>query len=186
MSIEPSLPGAPSPGPLAAPVAGPTLPYKIACLCELRDSAGRYLLLHRSKAPNRGLYSPIGGKLDTAVGESPARCAQREIQEEAGLDIPMDRLHLAGLISETGYGGETHWLMFYYRVLGAVELEPFEMREGRLEWIEASRVPELPMPETDRKVIWPLVLEHEGGFFAVHIDCTGRELRWEVQEVRGN
>lgn len=163
---------------------GSSLPYKIACLCELRDAQGRYLLLHRSKEPNKGLYSPIGGKLDTAIGESPARCAQREIGEEAGLDIPMERLHLAGIISETGYGNETHWLMFYYRVLGAVELEPFVMREGSLEWIEPEVIDGLPMPETDRKVIWPLVLEHERGFFAVHIDCTGPELVWRVEESR--
>jgi len=28
------------------------------------------------------------------------------------------------------------------------------------------------------------VLEHEGGFFAVHIDCTGPELVWRVEESR--
>lgn len=158
------------------------MPYKIACLCELRDASGRYLLLHRSKAPNQGLYSPIGGKLDTAIGESPARCAQREIEEEAGLSIPMERLHLAAIISESAYGNDTHWLMFYYRVLGSVELEPFTMREGSLEWIEPSAIASLPMPETDRKVIWPLLKEHEGGFFAVHIDCTGPEMVWRVEE----
>jgi 8-oxo-dGTP diphosphatase len=162
----------------------PSLPYKIACLCELRDASGRYLLLHRSQEPNKGLYSPIGGKLDTAAGESPARCAQREIQEEAGLSIPIERLHLAGLISETGYDHQTHWLMFYYQVLGPVELEPFTMREGSLEWIEPEAIESLPMPETDRQVIWPLVRAHAGGFFAVHIDCTGPELAWQVQESR--
>ena len=34
----------------------------------------------------------IGGKLETTLGESPAQCAQREIKEEAGIDIPIDRL----------------------------------------------------------------------------------------------
>ena len=28
----------------------PDLPYKIACLCDLRDARGRMLLLHRLKA----------------------------------------------------------------------------------------------------------------------------------------
>jgi 8-oxo-dGTP diphosphatase len=175
----------------------PALPYKLACLCDLRDCRGRVLLLRRLKAPNQGLCSPIGGKLDMASGESPAQCAQREIREEAGLDIPIDRLHLMGLISECGYGaegageaagagksgGKGHWLLFYYRVLGPVDVEPQDIREGRLEWFEPGEIDRLPLPDTDRYIIWPLVRRHEAagpgeegvgrpGFFAVHIDCS--------------
>lgn len=61
------IPGAPEPG--------PDLPYKIACLCDLRDKDDNVLLLHRIKAPNKGLCSPIGGKLEMQLGESPAQCA---------------------------------------------------------------------------------------------------------------
>jgi len=147
------------------------------------------LLLHRLKSPNKGLCSPIGGKLEMALGESPAQCAQREIAEEAGLDIPVSRLHLMGLISEQAFEGKGHWLLFYYRVLGTVELEPHDMNEGRLEWHDPSELDSLPLPETDRKVIWPLVSRHEAtgpggrpGFFAVHVDCTGTEMKWQVEE----
>lgn len=167
------------------------LPYKLACLCDLRDAEGRILLLRRKKSPNKGLCSPIGGKLEMATGESPAQCAQREISEEAGLDIPIDRLHLMGLISEAGFEGKGHWLLFYYRVLGAVDLEEHEMDEGWLEWHRPEDVEKLDLPETDRKVIWPLVRKHEvsdpsldPGFFAVHIDCTGPELAWSVEEEK--
>ncbi|TVQ75374.1 MAG: NUDIX domain-containing protein [Phycisphaeraceae bacterium] len=161
-------------------------PYKIAVLCDLRDADGRLLLLHRKKEPNRDLYSPIGGKLDTWRGESPTQCAQREILEEAGIEIPIERLRLLGMISENGYAsseGRTNWLLFYFRVDGPVELEPFEMREGRLEWVEPERIPTLPLPETDRKIIWPLVEEYEGGFFAVHIDCEGEEMTWNIEQA---
>jgi len=165
------------------------LPYKIATLCDLRDQHGRVLLLRRTKAPNLGLHSPIGGKLDMASGESPAQSAAREIAEEAGLDIPIERLHLSGLISEAGYEGKTHWLMFYYRVLGHVWVEPHDMREGRLDWHHPADIPALDLPETDRKIIWPLVQRHQAltpdrrpGFFAVHIDCTGSEIRWSVEQ----
>ena len=173
---------------------GGARPYKIAVLCDLRDERGRVLLLHRLKEPNADLYSPIGGKLDTNTGESPAQCARREIQEEAGIDVPIERLELRGMISERGYRDEardagndarTHWLIFYYRVLGTVEVEPVEMREGRLEWVDAASVASLPLPETDRRIIWPLVHEHEGGFFAVHIDCDGPELTWTVEQSVG-
>ncbi|MEO1582967.1 MAG: NUDIX domain-containing protein [Planctomycetota bacterium] len=167
----------------------PPLPYKLATLCDLRDKDGRVLMLRRLRAPNKGLCSPIGGKLDMSTGESPARCAQREIREESGLDIPLDRLHLMGLISEEAFEGKGHWLLFLYRVLGPVEVEPHDMPEGRLEWFEPSDIESLPLPDSDRRVIWPLVRRHEAaapdgrpGFFAVHIDCRGEEIAWNVEE----
>jgi 8-oxo-dGTP diphosphatase len=165
-----------------------SLPYRIACLCDLRDERGRVLLLRRLKAPNQDLCSPIGGKLDMASGESPAQCARREIREEAGIDVPIDRLHLIGLVSEAAYEGRGHWLMFVYRVLGPVAVPAQDMREGRLEWFEPGQIDSLPLPETDRKVIWPLIRGHERpgpsgrpSFFAVHIDCNGG-MTWEVEQ----
>lgn len=167
----------------------PALPYRIACLCDLRDDRGRVLLLHRAREPNKGMYSPIGGKLDVASGESPAQCARREILEEAGVDVPLERLHLVGLVSEAAYEGRGHWLMFVYRVLGAVHVEPHDMREGRLDWHPLEEIPSLNLPESDRDVIWPLMLRAEPptpgacpGFFAVHIDCAGGGMRWAVEE----
>ncbi len=122
-------------------------------------------------------------------GESPAQCARRETQEEAGIDIALERFHLAGLIAEKGYEGQVHWLLFYYRVLGTVDIEPFEMREGRLDWFEPGEIDGLPLPETDRKIIWPLVRKLDGrnpneppGFFSVHIDCLGDELTWTIEQ----
>jgi len=160
----------------------PTYPYKIAVLCELRNSKGELLLLHRAKDPNKGMYSPIGGKLDTASGESPTRCAQREIHEEAGVLIPMERLALAAMISEHGYENQTNWLLFYFRVRGPVDFPAFDMNEGRLEWHPPEALDRLQVPETDRKIIWPLVKKHEGGFFAVHIECEHGELKWTVEQ----
>ncbi len=183
---------------------GVPLPYRIACLCDLRDAQGRVLLLHRIKPPNSDLFSPIGGKLDMEHGESPTANARREIQEEAGIDVPIERLHLAGLISEAAFEGRGHWLIFYYRVLGPVEVVAREMREGRLEWYAPDEVDRLPLPETDRRIIWPLVRSHDDprvnevwdpsrppelharpGFFAVHIECRGpqgRELHWRLEQ----
>lgn len=170
------------------------LPYKLACLCDLRDAQGRILLLRRLREPNKGLCSPIGGKLDMATGESPAQCAQREIMEEAGIHIPIDRLHLGGLISEQAYEGKGHWLLFYYRVLGPVEVERTEIPEGRLEWFHPHEIDALPLPETDRRIIWPLIRRMEQsydqgrpgsrpGFFALHIDCSKPgEMTWSVEQ----
>ncbi len=176
----------------------PAKPYRIACLCDLRDKDGRILLLHRKKEPNKGLCSPIGGKLDVFHGESPAQCARREILEEAGLDVPIARLHLIGLVSECEFEGRGHWLMFIYRVLGPVWVEPREMDEGRLDWFGPGEIDALPIPESDRRIIWPLLRRAEArgsqgwpdspvgtghpGFFAVHIDCRGGGMEWAVEQ----
>ncbi|MFZ4574986.1 MAG: NUDIX hydrolase [Phycisphaerales bacterium] len=169
--------------------ANPALPYRIACLCDLRDEHGRILLLKRLKSPNQGLVSPIGGKLDVVTGESPAMCAQREIREEAGLDIPLERIHLLGLVSECEFEGRGHWLMFVYRVLGPVHVEPRDMSEGRLDWFHESELDSLPLPESDRQVIWPLIRRADAasrdgrpGFFAVHIDCRAGAMRWNIDQ----
>ncbi len=166
-----------------------TLPYKVACLCDLRDKDGRVLLLHRIKAPNKGLCSPIGGKLEMGIGESPAQCAQREIMEEAGVHVEIKDLHLSGLIAETAFEGQTHWLLYYYRVLVPVEVEAGPMNEGELRWHEESEIPDLPLPITDREIIWPMVHKHEHsgingrpGFFALHIDCRGKKLTWTIEQ----
>jgi len=163
------------------PAGGASLPYTIATLCDLRDKDGNILLLHRHKHPNKHLYSPVGGKLSTRLGESPARCAQREIEEETGLSIPFEHLHLAGIISEEGYNG-AHWLMFWFRVTVPVELEPHEIREGRLEWHPPEALKELPLPPTDREVIWPLAMDVGLGFFSVHIDCRGETITHRIDE----
>jgi 8-oxo-dGTP diphosphatase len=169
-----------------------SLPYKLACLCDLRDAQGRVLLLRRAKSPN-------GGKLDMHTGESPAQCAQREIEEEAGIHVPIERLHLMGLISERAYEGKGHWLLFYYRVLGPVEVTRTSLNEGTLEWFHEREIDGLPLPDSDRKIIWPTVRRCEKkydaakplsatnrpGFFTLHIDCEANgEMSWKVEQVQ--
>lgn len=158
------------------------IPYKIAVLCYLFDEAGRVLLLHRRKPPNQDLYSPIGGKLEQTIGESPTICALREIQEEAGLTLTPRDLHLCGLVSETAYLGQTHWLMFLYEVVRPVRIERTTINEGLLEWWDRENLERLAIPLTDRHIIWPLFWRYRGSFFAAHIDCRGDRLRWRLEQ----
>src|SRR5690348_11389149 len=72
------------------------LPYHISTLLYCFNRTDQVLLLERAQEPNIGLWSPCGGKLDTAVGESPYRCACREASEELGLTISAADLHLTG------------------------------------------------------------------------------------------
>ncbi len=164
----------------AAPT--PELPYKIAVLCYLFDEHGRVLMLHRRKPPNRDLYSPVGGKLEQGVGESPTACAVREIQEEVGLNLTEEDLHLTGIVSESGYENQTHWLMFLYEVTRPVIVERKSFDEGTLEWFTPKELEALPLPETDRKIIWPQFWAHRGRFFAGHIACAGPEMVWRLEQ----
>jgi 8-oxo-dGTP diphosphatase len=165
------------------------IPYKIAVLCYLYDEAGRVLLLHRMKDPNKGMYSPIGGKLEVAEGEGPHDCAIREIEEEAGVTLSNDEVRMTGIVSETAYQGETHWLIFLFEVMRPIrhdEIASMTFDEGTLEWIEPDRVHDLDIPETDREIMWPLAKDHRGGFFVAHIDCRGGKLEWTLQESVGS
>ena len=89
------------------------LPYKIACLCDLRDAEGRVLLLHRTRSPNQGLCSPIGGKLEMDTGESPTQCAQREIMEEAGIEIKAENLKLVHTLHKKKGKKETRIVLYF-------------------------------------------------------------------------
>lgn len=161
------------------------LPYKIAVLCYLYDEHDNLLLLHRAKEPNSGHYSPIGGKLEAKIGESPHECAIREIQEESGVTVQPNEIRLSGMLAETAYEDKTHWLIFLFEVTRLVqhsEIENMEIDEGSLEWVHVDEVETKKIPETDRQVIWDLVKQHRGGFFAVHIDCSVTPFTWTVQE----
>ncbi len=161
------------------------LPYKIAVLCYLFDERGRLLLLHRRKEPNSGLYSPIGGKLEMDQGESPAACALREIREEVLLELDYSDIHLTGLVSETAFQGQTHWLIFIYEVMHPVAIVRTEFDEGTLEWHDFDEVEhKLNVPETDRRIIYPLFREYRGQFFHVHIDCTDGQYVWRLEYPR--
>ena len=163
-----------------------TLPHKIAVLCYLYDANDRVLLLHRAQNPNKGMYSPIGGKLEITSGEGPHDCALREIKEETGLVIDRDDLRMIGIVSESAYQHETHWLIFLFEVTTPVDpaaLQWADFDEGVLEWKRIDDVAQLAIPRTDREVMWPLVQSHRDGFFVVHIDWSADdEITWTVHE----
>lgn len=166
-------------------MANGSLPHRIAVLCYLYDDDGRVLLLHRDQDPNRGMYSPVGGKLDVTSGEGPYECAVREVREETGVEFDDADMRLTGIVSERAYQGEGHWLIFLFEAVRRLRPDALKwtrFKEGTLEWKRTDEVPDLPIPETDRKVMWPLVQSHRGGFFTVHIDWRDDGITWTVHE----
>jgi 8-oxo-dGTP diphosphatase len=159
------------------------LPYKIATLLYCFNRKDQVLLLRRARQPNRGLWSPCGGKLKMAAGESPYACACREAREEMGLDLTPGDLHLTAVVSEDGYEGNAHWLMFLFEVQRRLRRLPPPHREGVFAFFDRDRIPSLALPWTDKETIWPLFWKHRGGFFAAHCHClaNGRN-RWTVEE----
>jgi 8-oxo-dGTP diphosphatase len=161
------------------------LPHKIATLLYAFNSSGETLLLERRQEPNFGLWSPAGGKLAVESGESPHACACREAREEMGLELTPGDVRLTGLVSERGYEGQAHWLMFLFEISRPVNALPPPIREGRFEFFPLARLSGLKLPETDREQIWPLFLRHRGGFFAAHCRCHPDGPReWTLEESR--
>jgi 8-oxo-dGTP diphosphatase len=161
------------------------LPYRIATMLYCFGPEDQVLLLERAQEPNRGLWSPCGGKLKTDLGESPYACACREAREELQVELTAADLHLTGLVSEHGYQGQTHWLMFLFEVRRRFQTVPQPIDEGRFQFFARSDLATLALPRTDREQIWPLFWRHRGGFFAAHCHCLpdGTD-RWALEESR--
>ena len=159
------------------------MPYKISTLLYCFNASGEVLLLERLRKPNRGLWSPCGGKLIQAVGESPYACACREAREETGLELQPADLHLTGLVSEHGYQGREHWLMFLFEVRRRLKTCPPPHEEGRFAFFAREAIASLKLPETDRERLWPWFWQHRHGFFAAHCHChaDGRN-EWTLEE----
>jgi 8-oxo-dGTP diphosphatase len=161
------------------------LPHLISTLLYCFSEADEVLLMHRGQEPNIGLWSPCGGKLKTDQGESPHACARREAHEELGLLLGPRDLRLVGVVSEHGYAGQSHWLMFLFEVHPRLRAVPLPIREGTFAFHSRTALDHLALPVTDRERIWPWFWQHRTGFFAAHCHChpDGRH-DWTLEESR--
>lgn len=157
--------------------------YNIATLLYAFDDRDRVLLMRRNREPNCGLWSPSGGKLEARVGESPHECAVREAQEELGISVGTRDIHLTGIVSERGGLDEVHWLMFLFEIKPCLTTIPSPHPEGSFAFFAKDEIQNLPIPVTDREMIWPLFWKHRGGFFAAHCrTMQGEPNYWTLEE----
>jgi len=160
------------------------LPFKISALVFVRNAAGEHLLIERRKAPNLGCWSPIGGKLDMATGESPYECARRETMEEIKLPLSDADLHCFGYISEKSYEGSGHWLMFLFNCTKTIETLPDAIDEGQFRFFSRASIDQLDIPETDRTLLWPYYDRFSKGFVGLRADCDPSGKLSLVEELK--
>jgi 8-oxo-dGTP diphosphatase len=146
--------------------------FRISTLVFIRNGNGKLLLLKRSRPPNLGKWSPIGGKLDFSIGESPFECAIRETMEETGMNIDEKDLRLFAYISEKNYEGSGHWLMFLFDCLASLNDLPPNGPEGKFAWFDREEVDNLKIPETDHLLVWPIYDKRHGEFTALRADFS--------------
>lgn len=161
----------------------PALPYKISVLVFIENRAGEQLLMLRAKQPNLGVWTPIGGKLEMATGESPLECAVRETEEETGLRVQPSDLHLFAMIAEKAYQGETHWLMFLFHCKRPIDALPPDIPEGKFAFFPRVKIAELRIPETDAAALWPIFDQHRDRFVMLRADCGVSPIRITVEQI---
>ena len=163
-----------------------TLPYKISTLIFIRNAAQKLLLLQRSKPPNKDLWSPIGGKLEMAKGESPFECAIRETREEIGMRLSIQDLHLFGIVTEKAYEGRCHWLMFLFDCKRSIATLPKPCTEGHFAFFTRAEIEDLNLPTTDSQGLWPIYDHCRHGFSVLRADCQPKKpLRIAQEEQFG-
>lgn len=159
------------------------LPYKVSVLVFIENSAGEQLLMLRAKQPNLGVWTPIGGKLEMATGESPFQCAVRETGEETGLIIQPEDLHLFAMVAEKAYHGDTHWLMFLFRCKKPIAQLPPDIKEGSFAFHSREAIKSLAIPETDQAALWPIFDQYKDGFVALRADCGVSPIKITVEQI---
>ena len=161
----------------------PVVPFKISVLVFLRNTVGELLMIQRRKSPNLGCWSPIGGKLEMGIGESPFECAVREVGEEISLNITTQDLHLFGYVSEKSFEASGHWLMFLFDCHKPIEALPSEIDEGNFQFFRREKIDQLKIPATDHQLVWPYYDSHRSRFIALRADChPSRELEIVVEQ----
>ncbi len=128
-------------------------------------------MLHRVKKENdinKDKWIGVGGRFE--ADESPEECLLREVREETGLELTSWKLR--GIVTFRTDSVPTEY-MFLYTADG-YEGTLTDCDEGVLEWVEKSKIYELPIWEGDK--IFFRLLETEADFFSLKLCYEGDKL----------
>ena len=134
---------------------------KNAVICILR-AQNRFLFIERNKAPNRGKFVPIGGKVDPH--ESPTDTALREIYEESGRVVSV--VKLLGVLVETS-PIDYNWTSFVF-LAEVPYFEPPFCDEGKLVWLTIQELENISTPPTTLPIFNALVQRQYFIFEAIY------------------
>jgi len=119
---------------------------KLSTLCYIKKD-GFTLMLNRNKKKgdvHKGKWNGLGGKFER--GETPEECVKREVLEESGLVVSNPKLR--GFLTFPNFKDEEDWYVYLYEA-DEFSGELIDCAEGELEWIEDSKVSQLPLWEGD-------------------------------------
>lgn len=114
----------------------------------LVEQDGRILLVRRSNEPYRGLWTLPAGFVDG--GEDPARAAERECLEEAGLSVRVKRV-LDVIAGQEHERGADFVIVYEAEVLGGA-LSPNDDADA-VEWFECNNLPPLAFEATRKALV---------------------------------
>ena len=132
-------------------------------LCYI-ENRSRYLMLHRTKKQNdynHDKWIGIGGKFEE--GESPEDCVLREVREETGLEL--EKLEYRGIVTFVSDNNFTELMHVFWSDCFRGNL--IDCDEGELEWVEKSRMNDLPHWKGDE--IFLDLLDKKVPFFSLKL-----------------
>lgn len=157
------------------------IPYgikKIASMCVLKYDQ-QFLLLKRANEPNRGMFVPVGGKLEPH--ESAYKAVLRETFEETG--IQLETAKFCGTLIESS-PVKYNWISYIYIAEIPYQPAPF-CDEGILEWIAIDNLLKVPTPPTDWW-IYKYILEEKPFAFSAEFDedLNMLEMMEDIENVK--
>ena len=82
--------------------------------CMVVNPCGEILLIRRGNEPYRGCWALPGGFME--MDETIEHCAVRELQEETGINVGEEKLHLIGIFSRLGRDPRGRTVTAAYRI----------------------------------------------------------------------
>lgn len=127
-------------------------------------SEDKVLMIHRNGSKtgdyHLGKWNGLGGKLE--LDESPLECAQRELREESGLDLPVESFRILGVLQFPNFKPHKNedWMVYVFSAAVPVGLILGHCLEGALHWVLRSDVMGLNLWAGDQYFL-PHVLEEK-------------------------
>ncbi|MBO4480565.1 MAG: NUDIX domain-containing protein [Alphaproteobacteria bacterium] len=110
--------------------------------CWIFSPTGQVLLGKRLSTHGNGTWAPPGGHLE--FGESPEKCASRELMEETGIIIPENKFHIISFTNDIF--PDKHYVTLHYRADNVVDVPQIQEPDKceRWEWFNLDKLP-LPL-----------------------------------------